>query len=139
MGPFTRAAALATLGLCLVVGPASAQSVSHRFTVDTTRDVVDNGIGDGFCRTGVAAPTGCSLRAAIQEANFTPAADVIVLPANANPYGLTISSGSPEDLSVSGDLDVTNPLTIEGGSARGTVVQQTVTDRVFDVRGGRAR
>src|SRR3954469_7609684 len=113
MGLLTRAGALAMLGLCLMVGPASAQSVSHTFTVDTTRDVVDNGIGDGFCRTGVAAATGCSLRAAIQAADSTAASDGIVPPAPANPYSLTRPTGSEQD-AANGDLDITNPLTIDG-------------------------
>lgn len=39
------------------------------FTVNTLTDAVDATIGDGLCATAAAQ---CSLRAAIQEANFDP-------------------------------------------------------------------
>src|SRR3954452_9368579 len=115
MGPLTRAAALAILLAALIAAPASADT----FTVNTTLDGTDSTSTDGICSASLPGVTACTLRAAIQQSNSTPAADIIVLPANANPYNLTIASGSPEDLSASGDLDITQPITIDGGGARG--------------------
>src|SRR3954467_14287296 len=134
MGLLTRSAALAILGLCLMAGPAAAQG-PRTFTVNNTGDGGDVNIGNGACSAN-SLTTVCTLRAAIQEANSTTDADTVILPANANPYTLTLSSPTPEDASATGDLDITQPLTIDGGGARGTTVRQTVADRVFDVRSG---
>ena len=76
------------------------------FLVNATADAVDKDPGDGLC-----AATGgkCTLRAAIQETNALAGADTISLPAGT--YLLTIA-GSGEDAGASGDLDITDHLTI---------------------------
>ena len=100
---WTRAAGLATIG------------------VNTTADEFG------------AAGTGCSLREAIYAANTNaafggcpagdPGADVISLPAGI--YTLTIpnAGGLNEDSNATGDLDVNESLTIQGGGSGSTIIQ----------------
>src|SRR3954452_25342058 len=103
MGPLTRAAAIAICLLGLTAGPAAAQAVPQTFTVTNPNDIKDNNIGDGVCATGVGAGgLGCTLRAAIQEANVNASADTIVLPAGSTPYAL--SRGGVDDNWLNGDL-----------------------------------
>jgi len=96
-------------------------------TVDSTLDAVDSSIGDGFCDDGAG---NCTLRAAIQEANFCNGADIINIPAGT--YTLTIA-GTGEEAAATGDLDITDDLTITGAGAAGTIIDGGVLDRVFDV------
>lgn len=102
------------------------------FVVNTLTDETDVKLGDGIC---AASDGKCSLRAAIQETNAWPGADVIRLPAGT--YQITIP-GISEDRAATGDLDVTDDLTINGasgdpGSADATIVDGNSIDRVFDV------
>src|SRR5207248_424021 len=60
-----------------------------------------------------------SLRDAILGANATPGADVITLPAGT--YTLTIA-GADEDAGATGDLDITDDLTINGAGAATTII-----------------
>src|SRR5205085_7403132 len=89
----------------------------------------------------------CSLREAVSAANTDhvvggcPAgngADTIVLGA-AN-YSLTLAntpSSTGENLNVTGDLDITAPVTIRGQSATSTYVDASVaSDRAFDIQSG---
>src|SRR5215208_1780377 len=134
MGPLTRAAAIAISLLCLTSAPAAAQSgPPQTFTVNTTLDAPDNGIGDDNCATGFATGLGCTLRAAIQEANSDASLDTIILPPGT--YQLT-QCVPGEYSSAVGDLYINQPLTINGGGARTTIVQQSpsIPDRVFEVR-----
>src|SRR5262245_48968444 len=95
--------------LAIVMGLlCAAPAAAATFTVELTTDLVDTSPGDGLCRSGPSAQT-CTLRAAVQEANVLPGPDVIVVPPGT--YSLTIN-GAGEDLSATGDLDVTGPLTI---------------------------
>src|SRR5207249_8949703 len=76
-----------------------------------------------------------SLRAAIMEANTTAGADQIVLPAGT--YNLTIA-GADEDFAASGDLDITDSLTITGAGAATTIIDASTIpggDRVLDILG----
>ena len=76
------------------------------FIVTTTADTVDITPGDGFCVDGTGQ---CSLRAAIMESNSSPGADVITL----SPLTYTLSiPGAGENISISGDLDITGDVTI---------------------------
>jgi CSLREA domain-containing protein/uncharacterized repeat protein (TIGR01451 family) len=86
----------------------------------------------------------CSLREAIQAANTDAAfggcpagagADTILL--GAGTYALTLS-GSGEDGNASGDLDVTQTLTIAGLGPAQTAIDGSGLDRVLDVRPGAA-
>ena len=99
------------------------------FTVDTTVDTVDANPGDGTCAD---ASSNCTLRAAIMEANALAGADTITLPAGT--YTLSIA-GAGEDAAATGDLDVTDDLTISGAGAATTIIDGGALDRVFDVLG----
>lgn len=103
----------------------SAQA--KRFNVNSTLDAVDANPGDGVCATATGV---CTLRAAIQEANALPGADQIFVPGAV--YTITIP-GADEDCGASGDLDITDDLTIEGAGAQGTIVDGGGLDRVFHV------
>src|SRR5262245_41504058 len=62
---------VAGLGIAVLLGgPAGALT----FTVDSTGDGSDTSAGDGVC---VATSGGCTLRAAMEEANAHPDADII--------------------------------------------------------------
>jgi CSLREA domain-containing protein len=95
------------------------------FTVNSTADAPDAAPGDGVCETAPGNGI-CTLRAAIQEANALPGADVIVLPAGTYTLGLPDASG-PSDLS--GDLNIRGDLTIVGAGAGTTIVQACTVDQ----------
>jgi CSLREA domain-containing protein len=126
---------LTVLTACWFVSAASAAT----FTVNSTADVVDATPGDGICAT--AAGT-CTLRAAIQESNALPGADTVIVPAGT--YTLTIP-GRGETAAATGDLDITDSLTVTGAGAATTIVQPCPTfrcsgiDRVFHVDPNGAR
>jgi len=103
--------------------PAQAK----RFNVNSTQDAVDANPGDGICATATGE---CTLRAAIQEANALPGADEIVVPGAV--YTITIP-GANEDCAASGDLDITDDITIRGAGAQATIVDGGGLDRVFQV------
>ncbi len=123
------AAALAAFALCLTAGPASAAT----FTVTTTADAPDNFLMDGVCNAGGTASIGCTLRAAVQQANFSTGSDPDTINVPAGTFNLTqpVPTSGPDDSG--GDLDITGPTTINGAGARSTVVDQRVADRVFQV------
>lgn len=105
----------------------------HDFIVNSTLDQVDATPGDGVCET--AAGNGiCTLRAAVQESNALIDADRISVPAGV--YVLTLS-GANEDLAASGDLDITDDVTIAGAGAATTVIDGNNSDRVFEFRAGK--
>jgi CSLREA domain-containing protein len=85
-------------------------------TVNSTDDQSDVSPGNGVCATGAGA---CTLRAAIQEANASPGADTIVLPAGV--YALQIPTVN-EDLDTTGDFDIHSPMTIAGAGAASTII-----------------
>src|SRR5437660_359344 len=107
-------------GLAAALLPA-AQAAT--FTVDSTLDAVDAHPGDGVCAT---ATNVCTLRAAIQEANALAGADTINVPAGM--YTLSIP-GSFEDEAATGDLDITDDLTLIGAGARSTIIDGGGLDR----------
>jgi hypothetical protein len=116
------------LGAALAAAFAPAvPSAAIIFQVDSTDDEVDQTI-DGTCASASGA---CTLRAAVQEAEETKDADVIELPAGK--YLLKLV-GTLENSAATGDLDLTEDLTINGAGPDLTVVQGK-KDRVFDVFG----
>jgi VCBS repeat-containing protein len=107
------------------------RTVPSTFTVNTTVDSVDTNPGDGVAADSLGRT---SLRAAVMEANALPGADTINLPAGT--YALSLA-GSEENGARTGDLDITDGLTIVGAGAALTAVDATnLNDRVFDVRAG---
>ena len=105
------------------VGPALTPL---SLVVDTASDGVDVNPGNGSCETAGGT---CSLRAAVMETNVSDPylADVITIAAGVEPV-LTIA-GSGEDLSETGDLDVTGELEIHG---HGATIDGSGLDRVID-------
>ena len=115
---------------------------SATFTVNTGFDEVDPSPGDGKC--SISVETLCSLRAAIMETNAlanevidgVEIPDQIIIPDGT--YGLT-RRGSGEDLSSTGDLDITDSLIITGNTADLTAATidsggiRGVRDRVFHI------
>ena len=97
--------------------------------VDSTADQVDLNPGDGLCDDGSGR---CTLRAAIQEANACVGPDVIELAAGT--YALTLA-GASENATLTGDLDITDELTINGAGAATTIIDASAPfdDRIFHV------
>src|SRR5438477_11130812 len=105
------------------------------FAVNSTRDATDALPGDGLCQTDITDE--CTLRAAIQEANFAAArstsAPAISVPTGV--YTLTLA-GADENQAATGDLDLFGPLTITGEDESATIVDGGGLGRGLDVRGG---
>ena len=101
------------------------------FAVNTTLDTVAvNANVSAFDATGHI-----SLRSAIQRTNALAGADMINLPAGT--YTLT-RAGANEDLAATGDLDITDDLTITGAGASKTIIDAAGIpggDRVLDILG----
>ncbi|HYH05350.1 MAG TPA: hypothetical protein VEC37_19830, partial [Bacillota bacterium] len=102
--------------------------------MDSTFDFKDAVLGDGNCID--IAFGKCTLRSAIIEANMTPEHDTIILPGGI--YTLT-NAGAEENAAISGDLDITNPLTIVGsngnkdGDPTATVIDGGIFTKVFTI------
>src|SRR5438093_12083577 len=126
VGPAVRVACLALV--CLAAPRLASPGRAATFTVDTTADVVDALAGDGICATATGA---CSLRAAVQESRSLLGPDTIILPSGI--YSLTIA-GAGNNSATSGDLDISEELTIVGAGARTTIIDGNRLDRVFDIR-----
>ncbi|MDZ7734277.1 MAG: hypothetical protein U5R31_15435 [Acidimicrobiia bacterium] len=88
--------------------------------------------GDGVCES-VGGGDGCTLRAAVDEANAHPAIDEIAIEAGVGPVLTRV--GGDEDANATGDLDVRHDLHLAGTET--TTVTATHEDRVLDVRSGR--
>ncbi|HZI92580.1 MAG TPA: hypothetical protein VFD31_13275, partial [Thermoleophilaceae bacterium] len=112
----TLAVLVAVLAAAVLAGPAHAAT----FTVDSLPDQGDQFAGDGVCDTD---NYGCTLRAAVDEANAFAGADTIVVPAGT--YDLF------------GAVSPATDMQITGASPRTTVVNQAGTDRVFNIAPGR--
>jgi uncharacterized repeat protein (TIGR01451 family)/CSLREA domain-containing protein len=99
------------------------------FIVDTFTDNAT-----GICGVDGAGNNRCSLRSAIIAANNLAGADTITLPAGT--YNLTLP-GNGIGVDNTGDLDITDSLTIDGGTEPiGTIIDAGQIDRVFDISGG---
>lgn len=124
---FTRILILLLISTFFAILPITSEAAT--FTVNSKVDDVDIAPGDRVCATAGGL---CTLRAAIQEANALPGADTIVL--KAKKYFLTIP-GAFEDDAATGDLDITDDLTIQGVSSAETIVNGGALDRVFQIIG----
>ena len=114
---------LALIALILAPIPASATV----FVVNVSEDTQDSVPGDGIC-ADVAG--NCSLRAAVQESNAWAGPDTIQLPAGT--YTLSIP-GNAEHAAATGDLDITQGLTLYGAGATTTIIDAAGIDRIFEV------
>jgi hypothetical protein len=99
------------------------RAVPAVLNVTTSLDVIDP--NDGML----------SLREAVIQANASNGADTIVLPAGT--YRLT-RAGANEDLATTGDLDITDSLTIAGAGAESTIIDGSGLDRVFQALGAKS-
>lgn len=106
------------------------REVLTTFVVNSLIDAVDANPGDGVALTAGGVTT---LRAAVQEANALAGADVIQIPIGT--VQLNIMSAG-EDGAASGDLDLTEDVTITGISSTSTILDFDDLDRVFDVAAG---
>jgi subtilisin family serine protease len=102
------------------------------FVVNTTIDAPD---ADPFDGQAVTLSGSTSLRAAIMEANQALVPVTIVIPDGT--YSLT-RAGAGEDLSQSGDLDITDQaqITILGTGPESVILDGALIDRVLDVHTG---
>ncbi len=125
----SRAALTVALLALQLAGAPDVEAAT--FTVTRSDDQLDTNPGDGLCVAQNGG--GCSLRAAVQEANALFGSDGIWLPPGT--YSLT-RAGANEGLAVTGDLDVTSPITLLGtGWDVTTVAMGSFDDRLFEVQG----
>ena len=125
----TKRALIVTLIVLLVAilgGVETPSAQAAGFAVNSTTDAVDANPGDGLCETAVIGQ--CTLRAAVQEANALSGLDVINVPAGT--YTLTIS-GAGEDAAATGDLDLTDSVTISGAGAGVSIIDASGLDRAL--------
>ncbi len=115
-----RARAVLCVSIIFFCFPAAMRAAT--FSVTTYADISD-ATPDGVCDS-------CSLREAIQEANALAGPDVINLPPGT--YNMDIA-GADEDLGLTGDLDITDDVTIIGIGA--TRVESHV-GRILHVHSG---
>jgi CSLREA domain-containing protein len=111
----------ALFALCLLA-LAGTPAFAADFVVSKTTDSTD-----GICNAD------CSLREAVIAANASPGADRIILGSGLT-YTLTLGPADPSGTMVpgSGDLDVTDALTIDGN---GSTIDAALLDRVLDIQG----
>lgn len=105
------------------------------FVVDSALDEIDITPGDGTC----AAPSGCTLRAAVMEANALPGDDVIRLYAGRPdlPAPALSIQGPSEDAAATGDLDIIGNLSIVGeGMSLSGADASALGDRAVHVLAG---
>jgi hypothetical protein len=109
-----------------VEGDTGVPLVPLAFTVNHPGDDVDAQPGDGTCQDADGPPGACSLRAAVDEANTWPSADTITIGAGVDP--VLARAGAGEDANATGDLDVSDEVTIDGA---GATVDAAGIDRVL--------
>ena len=130
----TTALAAAALALVLAAGSAAKPSATKTIVVDTFVDVADTKPVDGKCIGKLKSKSGhrCSLRAAIQTANYGPRGSyVIKLPAGT--FHLS-APGKYEGKAAKGDLDILQAnVTVIGQGPGKTTIDGGGIDRVFDV------
>ncbi len=99
------------------------------YEVNSTADVVDDDTGDAACDTGntVGSDPECTLRAAIQQANASPGADLIIVPAGT--YTITITGN--DNAAAMGDFDITDDVSLVGAGAATTFIDGGGVERVF--------
>lgn len=117
---------VSSLTLALLLG-GTTHVLGANLNVDTTKDSPDAKPGDGQC---VSKAGGCTLRAAIEEANATTLADTINVPPGT--YALTVSSTGGPDFAQSGVLFLNGEVQILGGDAASTIVDGGGKSRVFE-------
>jgi hypothetical protein len=136
----TRGCILIAVAATTLVGlhASLAGAAGLNLVVNDASDRLDSTPGDGACRTSVGT---CTLRAAVQEANASPGADAIQVPSGT--YAIAIPPLNQNDITT-GDLDITDSLTIVGAGVGNTIVDGGIPtagapsrvrglDRIFEV------
>lgn len=100
------------------------------FIVDSPLDQPDANPGDGIAASASGETT---LRAAVQEANANPGPDTIVLPPRF--IELTLD-GENDHSAASGDLEITDDLTITGAGQDETFIDASQIDSAFHIQAG---
>jgi predicted outer membrane repeat protein len=120
----------------MLLSPAAGRA--DIFTTTKTFDFVDSNLGDGVCLN--VAEQGCSLRAAVQEANALGGFHTIRLKSGTHRLTLRDAGAADEDAAATGDLDVTADILIESTSASVRGIQMAFDefegppeDRIFHV------
>ena len=108
----------------LALNPDSAATQLATPTGTTLMVTKEADTNDGACDID------CSLREAIIVANSSVGLDTIILPAGTYTLGIP---GMQEDASATGDLDITDDLTISGAGRASTIIDGGGLDRVFNV------
>ena len=112
------------------LGTFNIDTTEGLFRADTFHDAVDADPGNGASDDGTGKST---LRAAVMEANATAGDNVIRL--RPGTYTLSID-GAGEDSAWTGDLDITENLTVRGAGADKTTIDAAGLDRLFHVLPG---
>ncbi|MGA7965721.1 MAG: Ig-like domain-containing protein [Gammaproteobacteria bacterium] len=119
--------------VCLAATPAP-HTINVTFTVNSVADSVDANPGDGIC---MDASGQCSLRAAVMEANALAGPDMIKFDSSTDGQPILLQlHGAGEDGALTGDLDITDDVTIDGSGYASTIIDGDAADRVFDVISG---
>ncbi len=120
----------------LLVVPIESSRAATTFTVIDPTDAPDAQLN------GVCASTHmglCTLRAAIQEAEFVAGDDLVILSVGLGDYRLTIPAGAEATglpSNATGDLDISTNVRVEGGGPDVSVIDGTGSHRIFDVHAG---
>jgi hypothetical protein len=117
------------IALLLLLASFGIPLVGHAFVVDVTTDGVDTMPGDGICATSGGH---CTVRAAVMESNALAGRQTVTVAAGVHTLAIL---GRGENASVTGDLDVTDDLDIEGAGAAVTELDAQGFDRVLELRG----
>ena len=118
---------LAALACALLLSEVAVEAAT--FTVNSTADLPDADQADGIC---AAADGSCTLRAAIMQANFTGGTNTIIIP----PGVYVLTRPGDDDGAIIGDLDITQPLIIQGAGSSLTIIDgngAVTGDRVFQI------
>jgi hypothetical protein len=122
---------LLTLCLSLLLGTTARPVRAAPTTFNVNR--ADDPVAPAG-RTCTTEPNDCSLRGAILAANANSGADIINLPANLPTETYKLSLTGADDAAATGDLDITDSLTIIGAGAGVTTIDGNNLDRVFESR-----
>lgn len=128
-------------GAGVAVADTDAPAAAVEYQIDSTVDEQDAAPGDGLC---ASATDGCTLRAAVMEANAHPnQPSRIALPAGRFELsrwplapvtqGFNVVHQDPS-AAANGDLDLFWPTTIVGAGAGRTIIDAKGVDRIFNVR-----
>ena len=105
----------------------SFNATAAEFNVTDLLDIVDANPGDGKCST---AENTCTLRAAIQESNSQPGADIVNVPTG---FFFLSLGANQEDNAAGGDLDLLDSIDIRGAGVSQTIIDGMQRDRIFDI------